>query len=88
MQAGAPGAGLGGPAGAGPGGVAGNRSKGPTARLEPNGMGQLGNLDVGLVNMASSTVERDMERELWNKAGEHLKEVAAERNRRGDRMQE
>jgi hypothetical protein len=48
------------------------------ARLEPNGMGRYGSLDVGKLNMASSTVERDMERELWRRAREELARVAQE----------
>jgi hypothetical protein len=35
-------------------------------------MGRYGGLDVGQLNMASSTVERDMEGELWRKAREEL----------------
>ncbi|KAK4240150.1 hypothetical protein C8A03DRAFT_13497 [Achaetomium macrosporum] len=44
-------------------------------RLEPDGMGRYGGLDVGQLNMASSTVERDMEGELWRKAREELGDV-------------
>ncbi|KAK5663137.1 hypothetical protein OQA88_6554 [Cercophora sp. LCS_1] len=52
---------------AGAAGAEGNtgRAKEIVARLEPDGIGRYGSLDVGQLNMASSTVERDMERELW-----------------------
>jgi hypothetical protein len=53
-------------------------------RLEPDGMGRYGSLDVGKLNMASSTVERDMERELWRGAREELARVVGE----GDKMEE
>lgn len=33
--------------------------------LEPNGVGSIGNLDVGWLNSRNSKVERDMEAELW-----------------------
>lgn len=35
--------------------------------LEPNGVGDIGNLDVGWLNSRSSKVDRDMEAELWAK---------------------
>ncbi len=35
--------------------------------LEPNGVGDVGDLDVGWLNSRSSKVERDMEAELWTK---------------------
>ena len=40
--------------------------------LEPNGVGAVGNLDVGWLNSRSNKVERDMEAELWTKARTHL----------------
>ncbi|KAK3685810.1 mediator complex protein-domain-containing protein [Podospora appendiculata] len=60
-------------------GQVGGRTKGITARLEPDGVGRYGTLDVGRLNMASSTVERDMEGELWRRAREHLEGVSARR---------
>ncbi|KAH6626789.1 mediator complex, subunit Med11 [Chaetomium sp. MPI-SDFR-AT-0129] len=57
-------------------------------RLEPDGMGRYGNLDVGKLNMASSTVERDMQRELWRSAKEELRRIATEGVEGGDQMQE
>ncbi|EPE07818.1 mediator complex protein [Ophiostoma piceae UAMH 11346] len=33
--------------------------------LEPNGVGDIGKLDVGYLNSRSSKVDRDMESELW-----------------------
>lgn len=42
------------------------------ASLKPNGMGNVGNLDVGWLNSRGSKVERDMEAELWTKAREFL----------------
>lgn len=49
------------------------------ARLDPDGVGRYGNLDVGRLNMAIDTVERDMERELWARAREHAERVAREK---------
>lgn len=49
------------------------------ARLDPDGVGRYGNLDVGRMNMAIDTVERDMERELWQRAKEHAERVVRER---------
>ncbi|KAK0652026.1 mediator complex, subunit Med11 [Cercophora newfieldiana] len=51
------------------------RAKEIVARLDPDGVGRYGGLDVGQLNMASSTVERDMERELWEKAREQVVQV-------------
>ncbi|EQL00766.1 hypothetical protein G6O67_005083 [Ophiocordyceps sinensis] len=42
------------------------------ASLKPNGVGTVGNLDVGWLNSRSSRVERDMEAELWQEAREFL----------------
>jgi hypothetical protein len=48
-------------------------SSGPkTASLKPNGMGAVGNLDVGWLNSHGSRVERDMEAELWADARKFL----------------
>ncbi|KAK3988342.1 mediator complex, subunit Med11 [Cladorrhinum sp. PSN332] len=55
------------------------------ARLEPDGAGHFGRLDVGKLNMASSTLERDKEVELWRRAREFLERIDQQR---GDRMQE
>ncbi|EGO60419.1 hypothetical protein NEUTE1DRAFT_75464 [Neurospora tetrasperma FGSC 2508] len=49
------------------------------ARLDPDGVGRYGNLDVGRMNMAIDTVERDMERELWLRAREHAERVVKEK---------
>ncbi|KAG7289429.1 hypothetical protein NEMBOFW57_005800 [Staphylotrichum longicolle] len=48
------------------------------ARLEPDGMGRYGSLDVGKLNLASSTVERDMEGELWGRMRAELEKVVAQ----------
>ena len=40
--------------------------------LKPDGMGNLGNLDVGWLNSRGSKVEREMEAELWSKAKDFL----------------
>ncbi|KAK0719869.1 mediator complex, subunit Med11 [Lasiosphaeris hirsuta] len=77
----------GGATGGGDGG-GGGRAKEIMARLDPDGVGRYGALDVGQLNMASSTVERDMEGELWAKARGQLSNVAAERASGADRMQE
>lgn len=45
--------------------------------LEPNGLGMVGNLDVGWLNSRSNQVEREMEAELWTKARKQLENVAA-----------
>lgn len=66
-------------------GAIGSRTKGPVASLDPDGMGRYGNLDTGVLNIASNTVERDMESELWQRAREHLTKVVANQ---ADRMQE
>ncbi|KAK3399075.1 mediator complex protein-domain-containing protein [Sordaria brevicollis] len=49
------------------------------ARLDPDGRGRYGDLDVGRMNMAIDTVERDMERELWQRAKEHADRVVREK---------
>lgn len=48
-----------------PGAVPVAGSGAPKASLEPNGVGSIGNLDVGWLNSRNSKVERDMEAELW-----------------------
>lgn len=53
---------------------AGGGAQRPT--LEPNGLGMVGNLDVGWLNSRSNQVEREMEAELWVKARTHLENVA------------
>ncbi|CAK7271767.1 hypothetical protein SEPCBS57363_004791 [Sporothrix epigloea] len=40
-------------------------SKSSGVSLEPNGVGDIGALDIGLLNSASSKVDREMEAELW-----------------------
>lgn len=50
---------------------------GPRPSLEPNGLGMIGNLDVGWLNSRSNQVEREMEAELWTKARKHLETMAA-----------
>ncbi|KAL7907884.1 mediator complex domain-containing protein [Trichoderma velutinum] len=45
--------------------------------LKPNGMGAIGNLDVGWLNSRSTKVERDMELELWKRARELLEKDEA-----------
>ncbi len=58
-------------------------------RLEPDGMGRYGNLDVGKLNLASSTVERDMEGELWGRMREELeRSVGGGEEEQGERMEE
>lgn len=52
-------------------------SAGPRPMLEPNGLGMIGNLDVGWLNSRSNQVEREMEAELWTKAREHLETLAS-----------
>lgn len=49
--------------------------------LEPNGLGKVGNLDVGWLNSRSNQVEREMEAELWTKARRHLESLAGDAGR-------
>jgi hypothetical protein len=42
------------------------------ASLKPNGVGTVGNLDVGWLNSRSTRVEREMEAELWRDAKDFL----------------
>lgn len=44
------------------------------ASLKPNGIGAVGNLDVGWLNSRGARVERDMEAELWGDAKDLLEE--------------
>ncbi|CAN8095627.1 unnamed protein product [Discula destructiva] len=46
------------------------------ASLEPNGMGMVGNLDVGWLNSRSNQVEREMEAELWTNTRKALENLA------------
>ncbi|KAK4127968.1 hypothetical protein N657DRAFT_661943 [Parathielavia appendiculata] len=66
------------------------RARSAPARLEPDGMGRYGTLDVGKLNMASSTVERDMERDLWRRAREELIRLVQSSGKGGaeDKMEE
>ncbi|KAK5995944.1 hypothetical protein PT974_04363 [Cladobotryum mycophilum] len=50
------------------------QDKGGTSKasLKPNGLGSVGNLDVGWLNSRGTKVERDMELELWGRARELL----------------
>ncbi len=67
-----------------PGGVTG--ADAVKASLKPDGVGKIGNLDVGILNANSSTVERDMESELWTRLREHL-ERATQDGTEGDPME-
>ena len=49
------------------------------ASFRPNGMGTVGNLDVGWLNSRGTRVERDMEAELWSRTRLFLE-------REGDRL--
>ena len=48
----------------------------PRPTLEPNGVGSIGNLDVGWLNSRNDKVERDMAAELWGRARRLLDQVA------------
>lgn len=69
-----------GPGAAAPGGV-GSSTKGS---LEPNGIGQMGTLDVGWLNSRSNKVERVMESELWTGARQHLEGIVEGKSMPGD----
>ncbi|KAK4181479.1 mediator complex, subunit Med11 [Triangularia setosa] len=59
------------------------------ARLEPDGTGKYGKLDVGRLNLASSTTERDVEAETWERVKAHFADMAsAGVGGNNDRMQE
>jgi hypothetical protein len=62
---------------AGGAGIAAPGSKAgvPITTIEPNGVGNMGALDVGWLNSRSSKVERDIESELWAGARTHLEGV-------------
>ncbi|KKY36289.1 putative mediator complex protein [Diaporthe ampelina] len=49
---------------------------GPKPALEPDGVGMVGDLDVGWLNSRSNQVEREMEAELWTKARKHLEALS------------
>lgn len=51
------------------------------ASLKPNGVGTVGNLDVGWLNSRSTRVERDMEAELWQEAKQFLQNRSEEAGR-------
>jgi len=55
-----------------------------TVSPEPNGVGSIGNLDVGWLNSRSNKVERDMEAELWSKARTQLDAVTDQGSRGGE----
>ncbi|KAL2256605.1 hypothetical protein VTK26DRAFT_1419 [Humicola hyalothermophila] len=63
-------------------GEAGPKTKAGGGRIEPDGLGRYGLLDVGQLNVASSAVERDMEGEMWRRAREHLERVMRDIGRR------
>lgn len=48
----------------------------PKSTLEPNGMGMVGNLDVGWLNSRSNQVEMEMEAELWTNVRQALEDVS------------
>jgi hypothetical protein len=51
---------------------------GPKPALEPDGVGKVGDLDVGWLNSRSNQVEREMEAELWTKARRHLEALSGD----------
>ena len=54
-------------------------SAGGGASLKTNGVGDVGNLDVGWLNSRGTRVEREMEAELWERARGMLEERTGER---------
>lgn len=56
--------------------------------LEPNGLGMVGNLDVGWLNSRSNQVETEMEAELWTKTHQSLGAVAGRSNTNGNAQNE
>ncbi|KAI1123010.1 mediator complex, subunit Med11 [Nemania abortiva] len=46
-------------------------------KLEPDGSGKIGGLDVGWLNSRSSQVERDMEADLWQEVEDILQRLLA-----------
>ncbi|KAK0735437.1 mediator complex protein-domain-containing protein [Apiosordaria backusii] len=68
-------------------------SEAAAARLDPDGAGNYGKLDVGRLNLASSTTERDVEAEVWERVKAHFAQMtvaagAGNNNNDNDRMQE
>lgn len=57
---------------------------GPKPALEPDGIGKVGDLDVGWLNSRSNQVEREMEAELWTKARKHLEALSGGAGAGGD----
>ncbi|POS77908.1 hypothetical protein DHEL01_v203700 [Diaporthe helianthi] len=74
-------------AGAGAGAAAAAAATAPGAKpaLEPDGVGKVGDLDVGWLNSRSNQVEREMEAELWTKARRHLETLSGVAGAAGDR---
>jgi len=70
------------------GGGVGGQTKEAAARLEPDGVGRYGSLDVGQLNMASNSVERDLETELWVNIRQHTEKVVMERKVKEEQMQD
>lgn len=68
--------------GTGTGTGTGAAAPGPKPALEPDGVGMVGDLDVGWLNSRSNQVEREMEAELWTKARKHLEALSG--NQGGD----
>ncbi|KAM5356501.1 hypothetical protein ACJ41O_003147 [Fusarium nematophilum] len=52
--------------------------------LKPNGIGAVGNLDVGWLNSRGTRVERDMEAELWSKAKDVLQKEGGKEKQPGE----
>ena len=48
--------------------------------LEPNGVGDIGKLDVGYLNSRSSKVDRDMESELWLRLRTSLEKMGRDKS--------
>ncbi|KAI2643400.1 mediator complex, subunit Med11 [Xylaria nigripes] len=44
-------------------------------RLEPDGNGKIGGLDVGWLNSRSNKVEKDMEADLWQEAEDFMRQL-------------
>lgn len=57
-------------------GGSGTAAPGPKPALEPDGVGMVGDLDVGWLNSRSNQVEREIEAELWTKARRHLEALS------------
>lgn len=70
----------------GPAEGAKTRAAAAGGRIEPDGLGRYGTLDVGRLNVASSSVERDMEGEMWRQAREYLEGVVGRDG--GEKMEE